>query len=154
MQTTTTSRRGRRTAILAIAATSIAMATTASASEGDLPPGAQDRADRAEQLCGDPALAAALGFNVVVGSGVFSGTALDDLILGSNLPDTITAGPGDDIVCAFDGDDRVDGGRGDDVLLGMEGNDWLRGRAGDDVLVGGPGADLCDGGAGLDAVSC
>ena len=77
MQTTTTSRLGRRAVILAIAGTSIAMATTVSASDGDLPPGAQDRADRAEQLCGDPALAAALVFNVVAGSGVFSGTPAD-----------------------------------------------------------------------------
>jgi Ca2+-binding RTX toxin-like protein len=82
--------------------------------------------------------------NIVdVGAGE-SGTAANDLILGTDKADA-----------------EIRGGDGDDCILGGKGNerqkigkDWypgLYGEDGDDVLIGGPGnKDHCDGGAGTD----
>jgi len=79
---------------------------------------------------------------VDVGAGE-TGTAANDLILGT---------PGDDTV--------IRGGAGDDCILGGSGDErrWffffqipgLFGDDGDDVLIGGPGLDVCFGGAGND----
>ena len=68
---------------------------------------------------------------LVTGTGTFSGTADNDLILGSPADDTIT------------------GEAGDDCVLAGGGNDGLRAGAGDnsggaaDVLNGGPDTDTC-----------
>jgi hypothetical protein len=76
-----------------------------------------------------PAECAALTLtNLVVGSGVITGTAGDDLIFGSGGADTITGGAGRDCIVGGGGDDTIDG------------------ESGDDVLLGGPGADVCTGG--------
>ncbi|HMP38871.1 MAG TPA: hypothetical protein PKA05_00680 [Roseiflexaceae bacterium] len=67
--------------------------------------------------------------NLIVGSGIFTGTSGNDLLLGS------------------DGDDEIYGGGGNDCLVG---------GGGDDILIGGDGNDTCIGGAGSDTydVSC
>ncbi len=82
--------------------------------------------------------------NIVdVGAGE-TGTAANDLILGTDKPDA-----------------EIRGGAGDDCILGGKGNErqkigteWvpgLYGEEGDDVLIGGPGnKDVCDGGPGND----
>ena len=63
--------------------------------------------------------------NLVTGSGAFSGTAGNDLVLGGSGGDTITAGGGNDCVLGGGGNDSIDGG-----LLGQ------------DVCLGGPGTDV------------
>ena len=100
----------------------------------------------------------------VTGYGAISGTAGDDVIVGSLGPDTISAGGGDDVVCSLGGNDVVDGGADDDTLVGDVGNDTLRGAEGVDVVLGGAGndvlgegpaangADTLDGGLGTDTV--
>jgi len=82
--------------------------------------------------------------NIVDVSAGESGTAANDLILGTSGSDSL-----------------ISGGAGDDCILGGAGNDrrrfffwwiWgLDGGDGDDVLIGGPGTDVCYGGAGTDA---
>jgi len=54
---------------------------------------------------------------------VMGGTPRDDMVMGTDMMDTLW------------------GGRGDDTLIG---------GMGDDVLIGGPGADVLDGGEGVD----
>lgn len=61
--------------------------------------------------------------NRVAGSGTFSGTDGNDLIVGSP------------------GIDNIDGQRGNDCILGGGGNDSLRGSQDTDVCIGGPGTD-------------
>jgi Ca2+-binding RTX toxin-like protein len=77
---------------------------------------------RAEDI--KPAACSAIHLsNIVRGSGVFSGTDGNDLIIGS-------AGP-----------DVIDGAGGDDCILGSQGDDVISGGDGADVCVGGYGAD-------------
>ncbi len=86
-------------------------------------------------------------------------TAGDDVILGTELGETIDGGAGDDLICGGGGDDTLIGGGGsdelngddgDDVILGDDGVDVLRGGAGDDVLEGGAGNDTLRGETGAD----
>jgi Ca2+-binding RTX toxin-like protein len=63
---------------------------------------------------------------IVAGSGAFSGTPGNDLILG---------GPGMD---------TIDGAGGDDCILGGGGDDTLTGGSGNDTCIGGPGDDVID----------
>ncbi len=65
---------------------------------------------------------------------VVSGTASDDLLVGTDQIDVMLGGAGND---------RLFGGAGDDVLLG---------GAGSDALIGGEGRDVIDGGEGIDSV--
>ena len=62
--------------------------------------------------------------NIVSGSGTLSGTAGNDLIIGSA------------------GADTVDGLGGNDCILGGGGDDSLTGNEGNDVCLGGGGTDL------------
>lgn len=55
-----------------------------------------------------------------------------DILIGSDVADTITAGDGHDLVDAGDGADSVDGGAG---------NDWIDGGLGADTMTGGTGND-------------
>ena len=50
-------------------------------------------------------------------------------------------------------DDMLMGGMDDDILWGGMGDDDLRGGAGNDRLIGGPGADTLNGGPGMDIAS-
>jgi len=60
----------------------------------------------------------------VRGSGSFSGTSANELLLGST------------------GGDGIDGGGGNDCLLGGDGVDTLTGNTGTDVCIGGAGLDV------------
>jgi hypothetical protein len=71
-----------------------------------------------------PAACAALYLtNIVSGSGALTGTAGNDLIIGSA------------------GADTIDGLGGDDCILGGIGDDVITGSDGIDICIGGPGTD-------------
>lgn len=96
------------------------------------------------------------------------GTPGDDVIWGTDGPETILAGGGDDVVCARGGDDIILGGPGTNRLFGQGGDDgirggvhsdyiegglgddWLQGNFGDDYLVAGEGVNKVDGTGGFD----
>lgn len=65
----------------------------------------------------------------------------NDLILGSNIADTISAGNGSDCIVGGGGNDTINGNQRDDVLLGGAGNDDLDGGAGNDICYGGSGTN-------------
>ena len=65
------------------------------------------------------------------------GTDATDILDGTTIGDTITAGGGDDLIFGNTGRDTVRGGTGDDYIEGNEGHDRLFGQDGWDWLVGG-----------------
>ena len=72
----------------------------------------------------------------------------DPIIIGTDGPDYICAGPSNNRISALAGDDIVLGGGGDDVIFGRSGKDSLYGQDGNDTLRGHIGTDKLDGGAG------
>ncbi|MEV5002742.1 calcium-binding protein [Nocardioides sp. LML1-1-1.1] len=90
------------------------------------------------------------------------GTAGDDDLQGTPLPDVVWLGPGNDrfrgdsgndIICGGAGRDSINGEYGNDIILGESGADRLAGGPGDDSLSGGTGADAFAGGAGDDRIN-
>lgn len=86
----------------------------------------------------------------------------NDLLIGTDRPDTLTGNLGNDTLSGRGGndflaggrdDDRLEGGSGDDLLYGNLGNDLLFGEAGQDSLFGGQGDDTLIGGDGNDWLS-
>lgn len=77
----------------------------------------------------------------------------DDVRVGTNGNDEITAIATGEEVEAAGGADTVNGGAGSDTLSGEAGRDVLSGAEGSDILFGGSGADILDGGAGADVMS-
>jgi Ca2+-binding RTX toxin-like protein len=78
-----------------------------------------------------------------------TGTAGNDTLTGSGLPDTINALQGNDVVYGGGGNDTIDGGLGYDRLYGDAGDDIINGGAADttrkassDTLYGGSGNDV------------
>lgn len=65
----------------------------------------------------------------------------NDLILGTNGADSISAGNGSDCIVGGGGNDTINGNQRDDVLLGGPGNDNLDGGTGNDVCYSGGGTD-------------
>ncbi len=61
--------------------------------------------------------------NLVTGAGTITGTAGNDLILGSPSADTIDGLGGDDCILGGGGDDQITGGDGSDFCLGGPGTD-------------------------------
>jgi Ca2+-binding RTX toxin-like protein len=61
--------------------------------------------------------------NIVSGAGTVTGTAGNDLILGSSGADTIDSLGGDDCLLGGGGDDTIDGNTGADICLGGPGTD-------------------------------
>ena len=61
--------------------------------------------------------------NIVSGSGTMTGTAANDLIIGSIGADTIDGLGGDDCILGGAGDDLIAGGDGLDICLGGTGAD-------------------------------
>ena len=61
--------------------------------------------------------------NIVRGSGTFTGTAANDLIIGSADTDTIDGAGGDDCILGSAGDDSLAGSDGNDVCIGSSGSD-------------------------------
>lgn len=65
----------------------------------------------------------------------------DQVLTGTDGPDTIVGGGGADSLSGGDDNDVLRGGPGNDSLAGGTDDDILDGGAGDDVLNGGPGND-------------
>lgn len=65
--------------------------------------------------------------NIVRGSGTFTGTAANDLIIGSAGTDTIDGAGGDDCILGSAGDDSLAGSDGNDVCIGSAGIDTFTG---------------------------
>ena len=75
----------------------------------------------------------------------------DQVLNGTEGPDTLTGGAGDDSLSGGAGEDTLIGGAGDDTLAGGGGDDTLTGGGGgDDTLTGGGGDDVLSGGPGTD----
>lgn len=72
---------------------------------------------------------------IVEVSGTYNGSALREVIIGSDGDDTINGGAGNDCIL---------GGEGNDTLIGGSGNDRLFGQGGDDSANGVSGVDICD----------
>jgi Ca2+-binding RTX toxin-like protein len=96
-----------------------------------------------------------------IGDAVFEQVNENDVIAGTDAPDTLFGYGGNDLIVGGRGDDVLDGGEGDDTLVGGDGNDkliggggtdWLIGDAGDDHLLGGDGDDTLEGRAGDDYI--
>ena len=81
---------------------------------------------------------------------VISGGDLADTLSGLGGNDTLNGGLGADLLDGGDGNDTLNGGDDDDTLLGGLGNDALNGGDGNDTLDGGLGNDAMNGGAGDD----
>ena len=94
-----------------------------------------------------------------------TGSAYDDVIIGSDAPEALHGLGGADRIEGRGGADRIEANVMDEVgpdarghsrdtsanvLLGGRGADMLLGDAGDDTLSGGPGRDLLDAGRGAD----
>lgn len=61
--------------------------------------------------------------NLITGTGTITGTAGNDLILGSSDADTIDGAGGNDCILGGGGDDQIAGGDGNDICLGGLGTD-------------------------------
>jgi len=81
------------------------------------------------------------------------GTAGDDVIVGTPLPDVVSLGAGNDRFSDLGSNDLVCGGGGHDILSGDAGNDLLDGGSGKDKIAGGPGDDRILGGDGNDEMT-
>lgn len=98
-----------------------------------------------------PAECAALNLTaIVVGSGTFSGSNANELVLGSAGVDDIDGVGGDDCVLGGGSADTINGGADNDVLLGGAGADVIAGQAGNDILYGQADDDDLQGGLGTD----
>ena len=82
----------------------------------------------------------------------FTGTAIDDNLVGTGLIDIIRGLAGDDLINAGTGADFIDGGAGNDTLIGGDGNDTLIGGDDNDTLIGGLGGNTVYGGSGDDTI--
>ena len=70
------------------------------------------------------------------------GTDGDDVIIGTDGPDSIRGGKGRDRICGLGGNDYLRGGPGRDRISGGSGDDYVKGEGGlRHLLVGGPGND-------------
>ncbi len=70
------------------------------------------------------------------------GSTTNNVILGTNIDETITAGATAAIIDGGAGNDNLIGGAGNDNLIGGAGNDTVIGGAGSDNLIGGDGVDV------------
>lgn len=82
-----------------------------------------------------------------------NGGSGNDVLIGSELTDTLFGGSGNDALLGLGGDDSLRGGGNADVVLGGTGNDSLDGGINNDTLSGEGGNDTCFGGFGADKIS-
>jgi uncharacterized repeat protein (TIGR01451 family) len=114
--------------------------------------------------CATPTISGTAGNDVLVGTNradvirafsgddqVFAGGG-KDLICADLGADLVSGGPKDDTVIGGGGRDKLFGNTGNDVVKGKRGRDRLRGNFGNDFLNGGRGRDSCKGGAGQDTL--
>jgi len=80
------------------------------------------------------------------------GTAEDDFLTGTSLPDLIFGDGGDDIIIGNNGNDCIFAGEGNDIVFGNSGDDSITGGQGNDVIKGDSGEDILSGGVGLDMI--
>ncbi|MEA2525639.1 MAG: hypothetical protein QOF73_2866 [Thermomicrobiales bacterium] len=90
----------------------------------------------------------------IFGAGVINGTTGNDVIVGSEGPDTINGKGGNDVICGLGGADTIHGNTGNDRIFGGLGIDDLYGDAGDDFIHTGFNADgdTAHGGTGNDQI--
>ena len=74
----------------------------------------------------------------------------DQVVVGSQTPDSLTGTMEDDAAFALGGDDVLDLGAGDDRVYAGIGSDTLTGGIGNDLVNGEAGADTVNGGGGSD----
>jgi uncharacterized repeat protein (TIGR01451 family) len=119
---------------------------------------------KAKASCAAPTISGTAGNDILIGTNradvirafsgddqVFAGDG-KDLICADLGADLVSGGPKGDTVIGGRGPDRLFGNTGGDLLKGKKGRDRLRGNFGNDVLNGGRGTDNCKGGAGRDAL--
>ena len=87
------------------------------------------------------------------GNDILVGTAADEVICGLGGNDVIRGGGGDDVLKGAGGNDTIYGGNGSDTINGGLGNDQLYGQSGPDTLIGGKGNDTLSGGTSPDVLS-
>ena len=77
----------------------------------------------------------------------------DLLIIGDDLDNILTGGPGHDEIEGEGGNDVLKGGAGNGILEGGNGNDDLDGQEGTEKLFGGDGNDILRAGDGYDRLN-
>ncbi len=77
----------------------------------------------------------------------------DDTITAGMLADELRGGRGSDKIAGGSGDDTIYGDTGNDLLSGGQGNDLIAAGEGDDNVAGGKGNDTVTGGKGNDVIS-
>jgi hypothetical protein len=82
--------------------------------------------------------------DVITGIEQAGGGEGDDVLAGTDGPNSLGGGPGDDVIVARGGDDELSGGPGADGLDGGPGADRIEGGSGADHLLGGAGDDFLD----------
>lgn len=76
----------------------------------------------------------------------------DNVVVGSDGPDTLFGTHGNDIILGLGGSDRILGFGGNDLLVGGPCNDIVQGGDGSDLILGGPGNDVLLGGVCNDVI--
>ena len=85
-----------------------------------------------------------LSATLFAGAGTTTGTAGNDVIVGSTVANTINGGAGNDTICSLAGNDTLSGDAGNDRLFGGTGDDGFREGAassGADIVAGDTGSD-------------
>ncbi len=80
-------------------------------------------------------------YSYVIGSGLLTGSASANVIIGNTGFDSLLGLSGNDILDGKGGNDQIVGGDGNDIIYGGDGSDTLRGGAGNDTINGGTGND-------------
>jgi Ca2+-binding RTX toxin-like protein len=90
--------------------------------------------------------------NATVGVTSLTGSANNDVLVGSATATTINGGAGDDTITGGAAADTINGGAGDDTIDGAAGDDTINGDAGNDGITGGAGNQTINGGDGNDTI--
>jgi RTX calcium-binding nonapeptide repeat (4 copies) len=104
-------------------------------------------------MAGDDTMIGGAGFDNFQGNqgnDSLSGGAGDDIVVGGKDNDVQSGGDGDDVVWGNLGNDTLDGGNGADQVRGGQGDDSITGGAGNDYISGDRGNDTESGGPGAD----
>jgi Ca2+-binding RTX toxin-like protein len=80
------------------------------------------------------------------------GTGGNDVLQGTNGPDTINGGSGGDDIYGYGGNDTLTGGNNNDDIFGGAGNDTIDGNVNNDEIYGGSGNDTIHGNDNADTI--